>query len=233
MRSEDEWFCQKCSTGNCWSRTDCRHCSSVTNKAAELPQTSIQEKISILEKMGNEEPVLAGRRLLEKGLERHQKKLNGPKKTAKHIEAKQNWINRETKRIVAEMQEHSRVRNETLRAAYEELRKSEVIWCRRASWWTRTGATSCSWRVWRQRNEWLAHRETQRRRRSPAGLWKRTESRWRFLEKMENPRGGREGIHRERHQDVRRHGRTGWLAVIVEVQASMDVASNIRGEKFC
>ena len=29
MRSGDEWFCEKCSTGNWWSRTDCRHCSSV------------------------------------------------------------------------------------------------------------------------------------------------------------------------------------------------------------
>ena len=33
------------------------------------------------------------------------------------------------------------------------------------------------------------------------------------------PRGSREGIHKERHQDVRRgHGRTGWLSVIVKVQ---------------
>ena len=35
-----------------------------------------------------------------------------------------------------------------------------------------------------------------------------------------NPRGSREGIHKERHQDVRRgHGVTGWLSVIVKVQA--------------
>ena len=71
IRSEDEWFFQKCSTGNWWSRTDCRHCSSVTNEAAGPPQTSIQEKVTILENtlvgMGNEEPLLAGRRLLEKG----------------------------------------------------------------------------------------------------------------------------------------------------------------------
>ena len=31
-------------------------------------------------------------------LEKLQKKLNGPKKAAKHIEAKQNWINRESRR---------------------------------------------------------------------------------------------------------------------------------------
>ena len=78
-------------TRNWWSRTECRHCASVTNEAAELPQTSIQEKIAVLENtlacMGND-----GRRVLEKVLERHQKNLNGPKNTAKHIKAKQNWM---------------------------------------------------------------------------------------------------------------------------------------------
>ena len=41
----------------------------IANEAAEPPQTSTQEKIDILEKtlaaMGNEEPILAGRKLLE------------------------------------------------------------------------------------------------------------------------------------------------------------------------
>ena len=64
----------------------------------------------------------------ENELERHQKKLNGPKNTAKHIEAQQNWINRESKRIeaesakLAEMQENLRVRKETLSVAYEEIK---------------------------------------------------------------------------------------------------------------
>ena len=44
------------------------------------------------------------RRSLERELERHRKKLNGPKNTAKHIEAKQNWINTEAKRIEAEVE---------------------------------------------------------------------------------------------------------------------------------
>ena len=52
--------------------------------------------------MGDDEPILAGRRVLEKELEKLQKKFNGPKKTAKHIEAKQKWINRESKRLEAE-----------------------------------------------------------------------------------------------------------------------------------
>ena len=52
--------------------------------------------------MGNDEPIVAGKRVQEKELERHQKKLNGPKNTAKHIEAEQNWINRGSKRIETE-----------------------------------------------------------------------------------------------------------------------------------
>ena len=62
-------------------------------------------------------------------VERHQKKLNGPKNTVKHIESRQNWINRRTKRIDAEveklteMQENIKTRKETLRVAYEELMK--------------------------------------------------------------------------------------------------------------
>ena len=78
--------------------------------------------------MGNDEPILTGKRVLEKERERHQKKLNGPKNTAKHIEAKQNWINRESKHIeaesakLAEMQENLRVPQETSRIAYEEIK---------------------------------------------------------------------------------------------------------------
>ena len=60
---------QQCGAGNWWSRTDCRHCVSVTNDTADAPQTSLQEKIALLEK------TLAG---MEKELEKHQKKLNGP-----------------------------------------------------------------------------------------------------------------------------------------------------------
>ena len=78
--------------------------------------------------MGNDEPILAGKRVLEKELEKLQRKLNGPKNTAKHIEAKQNWINRESKRIeaesakLAERQENFRVRKETLSVACEEIK---------------------------------------------------------------------------------------------------------------
>ena len=78
--------------------------------------------------MGDDEPILAGKKVLEKELEKLQKKLNGPKKTAKHIEAKQNWINRESKRLEAEtarlteLQESLRVRKETLKVAYEEIK---------------------------------------------------------------------------------------------------------------
>ena len=86
---------QTYSTEKRWYRTECRHCASVTNEAAEPPQTSTQESLEkTLAGMGNEEPFLAGRRLLERELERHQKKLGRPKNMAKRTEAKQNWINR-------------------------------------------------------------------------------------------------------------------------------------------
>ena len=98
-----------------------------------VPESSSQEKIAVLEKtlagMGEEEPILAGKRVLEKELEKLQKKLNGPKKTAKHIESKQNWINKESKRLEAEtarlteLQESLRARKETLKVAYEEIRE--------------------------------------------------------------------------------------------------------------
>ena len=58
MRSEEERFFQKRDTGNWWCRTDCSDCASVTNEAAEPPQTLIQEKTNILEedagRMGND-----------------------------------------------------------------------------------------------------------------------------------------------------------------------------------
>ena len=55
VRSDVEWFCQKCGTGNWWSRTDCRHCASVvSDDAAVLEKT--------LAGMGDDEPILAGSR---------------------------------------------------------------------------------------------------------------------------------------------------------------------------
>ena len=77
---------------------------------------------------GRRRPLLAGKKVLEKELEKLQKKLNGLKKTAKHIEAKQNWINRESKRLEAgtarltELQESLRVLKETLKVAYSEIK---------------------------------------------------------------------------------------------------------------
>ena len=39
--------------------------------------------------MGDDETILANKKVLERELDKLQRKLNGPKKTAKHIEAKQ------------------------------------------------------------------------------------------------------------------------------------------------
>ena len=77
--------------------------------------------------MGNEEPI-PGRRVLEKESEWHQLKLNCPKNIAKQTEAKQHWINTETKRMETvveklEMQENIKIRKEALKVALEENEK--------------------------------------------------------------------------------------------------------------
>ena len=80
--------------------------SLIQGRCSSHVQTSVHEKIAVLEKMlagmGNDEPIAAGKGVLEKELEQHQRKLYGPKNTAKHIEAKQHWIYRESKRIESE-----------------------------------------------------------------------------------------------------------------------------------
>ena len=109
--------------GNWWCRTDCRHSASVTNEAAEPPQDldpgENQHPGEDAGRNGHRRAFLSLAEGYWRGeLERHQKKLNGPKNTAKHIEAKQTWINRETKRIesevekLAEMQEDIKARKE-------------------------------------------------------------------------------------------------------------------------
>ena len=63
--------------------------------------------------MGDDEPILAGKRVLEKEIEKLQRKPNGPKKTAKHIEAKQRLESESAK--LAEWQESLGVRKEKSR----------------------------------------------------------------------------------------------------------------------
>ena len=96
------------------------------------PAVVYSGKNAVLEKtlagMGDDEPILAGKRVLEKEVEKLQMKLKCPKNTAKHIEAKQNWINRESKRFEAqtvrltELQKSLRARKETLKVAHEEIK---------------------------------------------------------------------------------------------------------------
>ena len=128
VRSDVEWFCQKCGTGDWWSRTDCRHCASVTSDDSDIPQSSTREKLLSSRRHWLVWATTSLSWLLEKELEKLQKKLNGPKKTAKHIEAKQNWINRASKRLEAEtvrlteLQESLGARKETLKVAYGEIK---------------------------------------------------------------------------------------------------------------
>ena len=133
VRSDVEWFCHKCGTGNWWSRTDCRHCASVTERRRGYSRSrQLRRKLLFWRRRwlvwATTSLSWLPRKFLEKELEKLQKKLNGPKKTAKHIEAKQNWTNRESKRLEAEtarlteLQESLRVRKETLKVAYEEIK---------------------------------------------------------------------------------------------------------------
>ena len=147
--------------------------------------------------MGNDEPILVGKRVLEKELEKLQRKLNGPKNTAKHIEAKQKWINRESKRIetesakLVEMQESLRVRKETLKNSLRvhqdtprrlatrgrnDGQKQEPHLSPESTGELRNLEQQES-NFWRGARDWLDGREMHRQRRLPAGRWKRREFR--------------------------------------------------------
>ena len=117
---------------------------------------------------------------------------HGPKKTAKHIEAKQNWINRESKRLEAEsarlteLQESLRVRKETLKVAYEEikilredlLREGETMDKNKSHFLSPEDTEEIRrleqqelafWREGRLRRDWLGGHETVQRRKSLVG----------------------------------------------------------------
>ena len=108
-----------------------RDCRNTTMRILGRPRH--RRKIALLDACwyGRRRAYLGWQKSLEKELEKLQRKLNGPQKTAKHIEAKQNWINRESKRFesesskLAEWQESLRVRKETLRVAFEEI---NILW---------------------------------------------------------------------------------------------------------
>ena len=121
-----------------------------------------------------------------KKLEKHQKKLNVPKKTAKHIEANQNWVNRKSKRIetesakLAEMQENLRVRKETLRVAYDEIKILREELVREGESMDKNKSHIMSRRTRRKfgssnNKNWLSG--WTRDGRSPAGRWKHRDSR--------------------------------------------------------
>ena len=170
----------------------------------------MREEIAILEKpsagVGDDEPILAGKRVLERELERHQKKPNGPKNTAKHIEAKQNWFNRESKRIetesakLAEMQESLRVRKETLRAACEEIKilRQDLLEPLHVSGEHRRNSNPLD--------------TTVQRRKMLAACWKLRDSTEKWKQRKENSK------RRSRKNLGERLGWTGWISVVVKVQ---------------
>ena len=209
-------------------------------------------KIAVLEKtlagMGDDEPILAGKKVLEKELEKLQKKLNGPKKTAKHIEAKQNWINRESKRLEAETarltepQESLRVRKETLKVAYEETKilredllregrndgqKQEPLLVsrrHRGNPEARTARIGVLERV-------VGH-ETVRRRKSLVGCWKLRDSTKKSKQRRENCKRRSRG-NQGKMPEWETMLWMVWMVLCRHEGANTDIASNIRVETAC
>ena len=133
---------------------------------------------------------------------------------AEHIEAKQNRINKECKHVetesakVAEMLESIRVRKETLRVAYEEIKKLRADLLREDESMDKNRSHVLS-----EQQDLCLRRATASKRLAGwtkdcqlvCGRGTRSGRIRRQHEK--NPRGGRDGIHNERRQDVRRvHG---------------------------
>ena len=209
------------------------------------PAVVYSGKNAVLEKtlagMGDDEPILAGKRVLEKEVEKLQMKLKCPKNTAKHIEAKQNWINRESKRFEAqtvrltELQKSLRARKETLKVAYEEIkilredlvREGESMDKNKSHFLspedteeiseTRATGTGVLERVDFEETCWL-----DTRRFVGGNRWLddgSPESQPRSRSKEEKTaRDDREGI-KERWQNERRcHGWSGWFSVVMRVQ---------------
>ena len=190
--------------------------------------------------MLNDEPSLAGKRVLERELERHQKKPNGPKSTAKDIEAKQNWINRGSKRIetesakLGEMQENLRVRKNLqscLRGDQDSPRR--LVARGRIDGQNRSHNMSPEST---EENRNLEQQDLNLSRGSASrrlAAWTRDGSTEEIAswtveaqrlqksggEEEKTLRGDRERIHNERRQDVgRRLGWSGWISVVVKVQ---------------
>ena len=170
-------------------------------------------KIAVLEKtlvgMGDDEPILAGKRVLEKELEKLQKKLNGPKKTAQHIEAKQNWINRESKRlrgrncktggIAREPQSSKRNIESGLRGNQDSQRtpsergrndgqKQEPLLVSGGHGGNLEASNSKNWRSGegRLRRDWLGGLEMVQRRKSLVGRWRPRDSTKKSKQRREN-----------------------------------------------
>ena len=180
-------------------------------------------KITVLEKtlagMGDDEPILAGKKVLEKELKKLQKKLNGPKKNGKahrgqtkldqqRIQTprggicKIDGIAREPQRPERNIESGLRGNQDSQRGPSERGRNDTT----RTGILERVGFEETGW-VDRRRfsggNRWLddGGPETQQRSRS---------------KKEKTARDDREGI-KERCQNGRCHGRFGWFSVVMRV----------------
>ena len=179
-----------------------------------------------------------------------QRKLSGPKKTAKHIEAKHNWINRESKRLesesakLAEWQEGLRVRKETLRGTCKEikilredlLREGESIDKNKSHFMSLENTEEI--RILEQqelafwRESASKRHETVQRRKSPAGCWKLRDSTEKWKQRRENSKRR----SRKNQGKMPEWETTPWMVWMVLCRregANADIASNIRVATAC
>jgi hypothetical protein len=121
-KKDEGWDCKVCSTNNWWSRHSCRGCECDSGSAAKNveafsnagsgdgeagdPKVVAAAKVMKLEdaiaRLGND-PLMATAKLeLERELQKQQKLAKDTRSTARKLDQKQGWIERETKRLEAE-----------------------------------------------------------------------------------------------------------------------------------
>lgn len=149
MNMEKEWNCQNCGSNNWWSRRSCRECESsghsgtsseAGDKASDKadsedgdPKVNAAAKVTTLEEalaQLGEDPLLAtARQELEKELLKQRKLAKDTRSTAKKLDQKQHWIERESKRLEVETkrlaaeQENLAKRQKQLKVEIEEMTK--------------------------------------------------------------------------------------------------------------
>jgi hypothetical protein len=148
-KTADGWDCHTCGTNNWWSRHSCRGpCDANTETeigdATAAPPTNLAGDPKALAAMKvlklqdaiaklSDDPILAHAKIeLEKELLKQQKLAKDTRSTARKIDQKQGWIEREKKRVdseikeIAEKQKGLEERQKQLQVEVEELVKLKL-----------------------------------------------------------------------------------------------------------